>query len=212
MKGKERRWKIVALLAVGIAIGVAMTATPAASHVAGWVHNWNRHIKPRTDARYFTKAQAEARYYNTTETVANATNAVNAVNADTVDGRHAGCPAGTIETQGVCIETSNRPAGDIYDASIGCANAGRFLPNHLMLRAARQLPGIDLDALGEWSSTEWHDDADGWEGFAVHESGFVEPTGEGAPRKFRCIAPLISVGTITTVPSRPAALGRGGSK
>jgi hypothetical protein len=81
MQGKDRRWKIISLLAVGMAIGVAMTATPAVGHVSGWVHNWNRHIKPRADARYFTKAQAEARYYNVEETVANATNASNASNA-----------------------------------------------------------------------------------------------------------------------------------
>lgn len=77
MRGIERRWKIVALLAVGIAIGVAMTATPAVGHVSGWVHNWNRHIKPRTDARYYTKLQAEARYYNVGETAADAANAHN---------------------------------------------------------------------------------------------------------------------------------------
>jgi hypothetical protein len=72
MRGKERRWKLVALLAVGVAIGVLMGATPAVGHVAGWVHNWNKHIKPRTDARYYKKGQAEARYVNVGETAANA--------------------------------------------------------------------------------------------------------------------------------------------
>ena len=52
MRGKERRWKAVAVLAVGVAIGVSISATPAVGHVAGWVHNWNTHIKPRADARY----------------------------------------------------------------------------------------------------------------------------------------------------------------
>jgi hypothetical protein len=49
---EERRWKLVGLLAFGMAIGVTMTATPAVSHVAGWAHNWNEHIKPKADARY----------------------------------------------------------------------------------------------------------------------------------------------------------------
>ena len=41
MRGKERRWKLAALLAAGMAIGVTMTATPAVSHVGGTVaHLW----------------------------------------------------------------------------------------------------------------------------------------------------------------------------
>lgn len=72
MRDKKHRWKMVALLAAGMAIGVTMTATPAVGHVSGWVHNWNRHIKPRTDARYYRKALADARYYNVGETAANA--------------------------------------------------------------------------------------------------------------------------------------------
>jgi len=48
----ERRWRLVALLAAGIAIGVVMVATPAGAHVAGWAHNWNQHIKPKADKRY----------------------------------------------------------------------------------------------------------------------------------------------------------------
>jgi hypothetical protein len=71
-KRASRRWRTAAVLAVGIAIGTVMVATPAGSHVAGWKHNWNRHIKPRADARYYTKAAAEARYYNVGETAANA--------------------------------------------------------------------------------------------------------------------------------------------
>lgn len=46
---KERRWKLVALLAVGMSIGIVMTATPVGAHVAGWGHNWNKHIKPKVN-------------------------------------------------------------------------------------------------------------------------------------------------------------------
>lgn len=60
---RERRWKLVALLAAGIAIGVVMMGTPAAAHVGGSVtHLWNQHIKPKTDARYYTKTQANGRF------------------------------------------------------------------------------------------------------------------------------------------------------
>lgn len=52
---KERRWKLVALLAAGIAIGVVMMGTPAGAHVASWTHNWNAHIKPKADKRYVKK-------------------------------------------------------------------------------------------------------------------------------------------------------------
>ena len=48
----ERRWKVVGLLAAGMAIGVVMVGTPAGAHVANWTHNWNKHIKPKGDARY----------------------------------------------------------------------------------------------------------------------------------------------------------------
>ena len=49
---KVRRWQAVALLTLGIALGIALTASPAGSHVAGWAHNWNKHIKPKADKRY----------------------------------------------------------------------------------------------------------------------------------------------------------------
>jgi hypothetical protein len=53
---KERRWKLIALLAAGIAIGIVIVGTPAGAHVASWTHNWNTHIKPRADARYVKKS------------------------------------------------------------------------------------------------------------------------------------------------------------
>jgi hypothetical protein len=57
-----RRWRIIALLATGIAIGVVMAATPATGHISGWAHNWTQHIKPKTDARYYTKQQSNNRF------------------------------------------------------------------------------------------------------------------------------------------------------
>ncbi len=58
MRGKARRWRVVALLALGITIGVAMTATPAASHVGGTVAHVANHMK----TYFFTKSQSDSRY------------------------------------------------------------------------------------------------------------------------------------------------------
>ena len=49
---RERRWKLVALLASGMVIGVALAGTPAAAHFGGSVgHLWS-HLRPWADARY----------------------------------------------------------------------------------------------------------------------------------------------------------------
>lgn len=54
---KERRWKLVALVAAGIMIGVAMVGTPAGAHVGGTVnHLWN-HLKPKADKRYVNETE-----------------------------------------------------------------------------------------------------------------------------------------------------------
>ena len=60
---RERRWKVAALLTVGALVGVVMVATPAGGHVSGSVrHLWSDHIKPRTDARYYTKSKSNNRF------------------------------------------------------------------------------------------------------------------------------------------------------
>ncbi len=54
---KERRWKLVALLAAGMALGVVMVGTPAGAHVGGSVnHLWN-HLKPKADKRYVNESE-----------------------------------------------------------------------------------------------------------------------------------------------------------
>lgn len=58
-----RRWRALALLATGIVIGVAMTATPVSAHVSSNVtHLWKTHLRPKADARYYTKVQSNARF------------------------------------------------------------------------------------------------------------------------------------------------------
>jgi len=56
----SRRWRLVALLALGVAIGTTIVATPASANIGGVFHLWNEHIKPLTDARYYTKGQVNA--------------------------------------------------------------------------------------------------------------------------------------------------------
>jgi hypothetical protein len=74
----SRRWRTVALVAIGVAIGTTMTATPVYSHVGGTVtHLWT-HLRPKTDARYYTKTQADRRYARKGETGGG--------NADLLDG------------------------------------------------------------------------------------------------------------------------------
>ena len=71
-----RRWRTAALIAMGVMLGSVLAAPPVSSHVGGSVaHLWTQHIRPKTDARYHTKAQANARYYDVGETVAQAGNA-----------------------------------------------------------------------------------------------------------------------------------------
>jgi hypothetical protein len=49
---RERRWKVVVLLATGIVIGVVMAGSPAGAHVGGTVNHLWSHLKPKADARY----------------------------------------------------------------------------------------------------------------------------------------------------------------
>lgn len=77
-----RRWRAIALVAIGIAIGTTMTATPVYSHVGTTIsHLWDTHIKRRTDARYFTKARSDARYYRVRSKVADSVHADEATRA-----------------------------------------------------------------------------------------------------------------------------------
>jgi hypothetical protein len=79
MKQKSFRWRAATLLAVGISIGLAIGPSPVSSHVGGTVtHIWTQHIRPKTDARYYTKSQSEARFIDSLET---------AWNANRLDGR-----------------------------------------------------------------------------------------------------------------------------
>ena len=76
--GVSRRWRTVALVAIGIAIGTTMTATPVYSHVGGTIDHLWTHLRPKADARYYTKTQSDGRYARRGETGGG--------NADLLDG------------------------------------------------------------------------------------------------------------------------------
>jgi hypothetical protein len=59
---RERRWKVIALLASGMLAGMVLVGTPAGAHVAGWTHTWNKHIKPKADKRYQKVPQGPQHY------------------------------------------------------------------------------------------------------------------------------------------------------
>jgi hypothetical protein len=54
---KERRLKLVALLAAGIVIGIAMIGTPAGAHVGGTVNHLWSHLRPKADKRYVNETE-----------------------------------------------------------------------------------------------------------------------------------------------------------
>jgi hypothetical protein len=64
---KLRGVRAAALVAAGMVLGVALASAPAGAHVGGTVQHLWKHLKPKTDARYYTKAKADARFVNVNE-------------------------------------------------------------------------------------------------------------------------------------------------
>jgi hypothetical protein len=81
-------WRRTALVIVVLGALLGLTLPNAAQgHVGGTVdHLWVDHIRPRTDARYYTKSQSNARFVNVNEQAADAVHADEADNAETLDG------------------------------------------------------------------------------------------------------------------------------
>ena len=51
-KRSARRWRVTAILALGVVIGIVVAGTPAGAHIGTVTHLWNHHIKPKADVRY----------------------------------------------------------------------------------------------------------------------------------------------------------------
>jgi hypothetical protein len=56
------RWRSIALLAIGFALATVAFATPASGHVGGTAEHLLKHLRPKTDARYYTKPAADAQF------------------------------------------------------------------------------------------------------------------------------------------------------
>jgi hypothetical protein len=145
--GKEnvsRRWRTVALLAIGIAIGTTLTATPVYSHVGGTVtHLWNAHIKPKTDARYYTKTAADDRFALKGDSGGG--------NADLLDGldsteflRTSGKAADSDQLDGLDSAAFLRTTGKAADANLlDNLDSTAFLPAGGKAANANLLDGLD---------------------------------------------------------------------
>ncbi|HXV33536.1 MAG TPA: hypothetical protein VD769_05965 [Gaiellaceae bacterium] len=144
----SRRWRTVALLAIGVAIGTTMTATPVYSHVSGSVtHLWNAHLKPKTDARYYTKTQANTRFALKGQNGGG--------NADLLDGldstdflRATGKAADSDLLDGVDSAAFLRTTGKAADADLlDGLNSTAFLPTTGKAANANLLDGLDWTQL-----------------------------------------------------------------
>jgi hypothetical protein len=124
----------------------------------------------------------------------NATNATNAGNADTVDGRNATCPAGTVLFLGQCFEAAERSAAGYGVALTTCGNAGGYLPPTDQLLAFMALPADNQGANPEqgaelWTIGDGPDDARQWrvDEDTTSEAAFLG----GANAPYRCVFPLV---------------------
>jgi len=73
-------------------------------------------------------------------TVPSADRAGSAGNADTVTGRAASCPGGTVLIRGVCFDAApNEQASTLKDAADACARKGGFLPSPMEIYSTRSV-------------------------------------------------------------------------
>ena len=123
----------------------------------------------------------------------NANGVATGLNADRVDGLDAtqikvGCPSGTVDYAGACVESAVRAAEDYRDASKACGDAGRRLPTASELMGFRLLSGVTLSN-GEVTSDLDSDDAT-FQYATVNDGGTLARAGQNATNPYRCVAPL----------------------
>ena len=140
----SRRWRTVALIAIGVAIGTSLSASPVYGHISTSVtHLWNVHIKPKTDARYYTKTQADDRYA--------LKGAPGGGNADLLDGldsteflRSTGKAADADLLDGLDSAAFLRTTGKAADANLlDGMDSTAFLPTTGKAANANLLDGLD---------------------------------------------------------------------
>lgn len=123
-----------------------------------------------------------------------ALHAVTAIDATRVNGRTAGCAAGTRFFAGACWqEESSSAALPAPAAAVSCANQGGELPDALTLAAFSQQSGIEVAAGDEWSGDITN--ASGVDAYAVltvSNVGKINFVTSTTIKKFRCVIPLVS--------------------
>jgi hypothetical protein len=122
-----------------------------------------------------------------------ALNAVNAIDAETVNGHGAGCRAGTQPFAGACWQSSDSEAAATAPvAAAACAAQGGALPEALQLAAFSQRPGVVLASSGEWSSDLTnYSGPDAYGVITVSPTAVIELALSTAPKKYRCVIPLV---------------------
>lgn len=123
-----------------------------------------------------------------------ALNAANAVSAQTVNGYHAGCKTGTRLFAGACWQTkANASSATLPAAAESCASQGGELPDAFALAAFSHQPEITLAAEEEWSRTlATFTGKNAYSVATVSSAGEVGSALSTAPKKFRCVIPLLS--------------------
>jgi hypothetical protein len=111
-------------------------------------------------------------------------------NANTTDGRSLGCPTGTQEYAGACIESATRVAATWSTASKTCGDAGRRLPTTSELDGFRQVSGITLGSPSETTSTVTDDNTTEFK-ITINDEGEIFGISLGSARPYRCVASLV---------------------
>ena len=116
-----------------------------------------------------------------------------ASDSSTVNGYAAGCATGTRQFAGSCWETRTQPAAlSAPEAAVFCAHEGGELPRALALKAFGELPGVVLEAEGEWSGDFGTTSSkDVYSIAAVNSTGTLLFFNHEEPRRFRCVLPLL---------------------
>lgn len=135
-------------------------------------------------------------------------NAATAQSASSVDGWSVGCPVNTVLSGGLCFDTTTRSTGDVFAASVFCADLGGGLfgrgqiwklPELLELRAADENGDIAITA-EEWSSTFYFDDANGAQAAGVVGNGGTQDNNTLDILPFRCAAIPLQIDSFIFIP------------
>jgi hypothetical protein len=118
--------------------------------------------------------------------------AEHAADATTVNGRAVGCRAGTREFAGACWDLRPSEAAlTVTEATAACAAVGGELPQGIELMVFDALPGLHIDAGGEWVNQVWETNETSYAMYVLTgENHFViRPPEE--PHRFRCVTPIL---------------------